>query len=269
VAAAKALTWLASEEGPETLEGFREAMASAADGAIEPEALWSLAEQHGYALELDYSNAGSDAGMDALFRSRDTVIPGGVFWGRPAASPAKRWGAYANNPLKAKLVRDLTPRLRKYLAEALPEYMVPSAFVVLNELPLTPNGKIDRKALPAPERSGSEAAYVAPRTATEEVLADIFSNVLRVKRVGVQDNFFELGGHSLLATQVVSRVRGMLGVELPLRELFAAPTIAGLSLRIEALRATLGATDVGDELSWIARSGPKAGAIGARQEFEL
>jgi acyl carrier protein len=209
--------------------------------------------------------------MDALFRKRETLVPDGVFWGRQASSPAKPWSAYANNPLKAKLVRDLTPRLRKYLAEALPEYMVPSAFVVLNELPLTPNGKVDRKALPAPGQTRLALAgeFVAPTTPVEEALAEIFAGLLRVDRIGMHDNFFELGGHSLLAMRVISRMRQVLSVELPLRELFAAPTVAGLAARVETMRAKPGTVHVVDELSWLARSGPARGTVNARQEFEL
>jgi amino acid adenylation domain-containing protein len=131
---------------------------------------------------------------------------------------------------------DLADQLRTHLRGSLPEYMVPSAFVSLEALPLTPNGKVDRKALPAPEQPISGATYVAPRTPTEEIVAGIWAEVLKLERVGVNDNFFELGGHSLLATQVIVRVRQALGVELPLRDLFAAPMIADLSLRIEALR---------------------------------
>ncbi|MBE8992053.1 amino acid adenylation domain-containing protein, partial [Nostoc sp. LEGE 12450] len=127
--------------------------------------------------------------------------------------------------------------LRQFLKEKLPEYMVPSAIVILESLPLTPNGKIDRRALPAPEPSSElSEKYVAPRTPIEEILSLIWQQVLKVELVGRHDNFFELGGHSLLATQLISRVRSSLKVELPLRSLFVAPTIAQLSPNIQRLQ---------------------------------
>ncbi|HEX9939154.1 MAG TPA: amino acid adenylation domain-containing protein, partial [Longimicrobium sp.] len=133
--------------------------------------------------------------------------------------------------------------LRAHLRRGLPEYMVPSAFVFLDALPLSPSGKVDRKALPAPELASAEDRYVAPRTPTEEVLAGIWAEVLRLERVGVEESFFELGGHSLLATRVVSRVRELFGVELPLRALFEGPTVAELAGRLEEMhRAGEGAT---------------------------
>ncbi|MCP4661083.1 MAG: AMP-binding protein, partial [bacterium] len=127
--------------------------------------------------------------------------------------------------------------LRVFLRSRLPEYMMPAVFVALPELPLTPNRKVDRAALPVPERPQPEGDLAAPRDPTEELLAGIWTEVLAVDRVGVDDNFFDIGGHSLLATQVVSRIRRIFEVELPLRRLFEAPTVAGLARSVQALRA--------------------------------
>ncbi|HEX8242594.1 MAG TPA: condensation domain-containing protein, partial [Longimicrobium sp.] len=126
--------------------------------------------------------------------------------------------------------------LREHLRGSLPEYMVPAAFVALEALPLTPNGKLDRKALPAPDFAPAQERYVPPRTPTEEVLAGIWAEVLRLERVGVEQSFFELGGHSLLGTRVVSRVRDVFAIELPLRALFEGPTVAELAVRVEEMR---------------------------------
>ncbi|MBV9773170.1 MAG: amino acid adenylation domain-containing protein, partial [Gemmatimonadetes bacterium] len=146
---------------------------------------------------------------------------------------AQRLVAYV---VPAEGVKVGAAELRAHVAGRLPEYMVPGAFVVLDALPRNVSGKVDRRALPAPEW-GAQERYVAPRTATEEVLAGIWAEVLGVEQVGVEESFFALGGHSLLATRVVSRVRQAFGVELPLRALFEAPTVATLAGRIEVLRS--------------------------------
>ncbi|MEG4072289.1 amino acid adenylation domain-containing protein [Microcoleus sp. Pol14C2] len=124
--------------------------------------------------------------------------------------------------------------IRNFLTSKLPEYMVPSAFVILKSFPLTSNGKVDRRALPAPDEMRPELTgnFVAPRTNIEEVLAAIWAEVLKLEKVGIYDNFFELGGHSLLATQVISRVRQAFQVELPLHRLFESGTVADFAIAI-------------------------------------
>jgi acyl carrier protein len=129
-----------------------------------------------------------------------------------------------------------TGELREHLSSQLPEFMMPSAFVEMAELPRTLNGKIDRKALPTLDQVQAgrrEQEESRPRTPVEEIVSGIWCEVLRLPRTGLADNFFDLGGHSLLATQIISRVRESLGVELPLRVLFEAPTVSELSSRIE------------------------------------
>ncbi|HVF59868.1 MAG TPA: amino acid adenylation domain-containing protein [Thermoanaerobaculia bacterium] len=131
--------------------------------------------------------------------------------------------------------------LRAFLKERLPDYMVPSAWVALAALPLTPNGKLDRRALPDPPEEGSTGELVAPRTLAEELVAEIWREVLRRDRIGVHDDFFDLGGHSLLATQVLARVAEGFDVELPVRTVFEYPTLEQFALAVEsALLSTLG-----------------------------
>ena len=114
--------------------------------------------------------------------------------------------------------------------------MVPSALVFLDSLPLTPNGKVDHSALPSPDRdvADSKQLYVAPGNASEQAIADIWAEILGVKRIGVHDNFFDLGGHSLKATQVVSRLRKAFQSDIPLRHMFEFPTIAELAAAIDS-----------------------------------
>jgi amino acid adenylation domain-containing protein len=136
------------------------------------------------------------------------------------------------------------PELKGYLKESLPEYMVPAFIVVLEKLPLTVNGKVDRKGLPTPAGRQTEIKFEAPRSQLELSIAGVWREMLNTEEIGIHDNFFELGGHSLLATRLISHVRKMFGVELPLRSIFETPTIAGLAEQIKTiLWAASGSSD--------------------------
>src|SRR5436309_1465774 len=140
---------------------------------------------------------------------------------------AKRLVAYIV-PKKAEAIP--TKELRSYLGSKLPDYMVPSVFVTLAKLPLTPNGKVDRRALPTPDqRSNLEETFIAPSTPTQQAMAKIWANLLKLERVGIHDNFFELGGHSLLALRLIGQINEAFGKKLPLAALFQAPTIEQLT----------------------------------------
>ncbi len=146
----------------------------------------------------------------------------------------KRLVAYIVPNQHSVLISDL----RNFLKEKLPEYMMPSAFVLLEALPLTPSGKVDRRSLPAPDwlQRNQEQAYTAPHTPVEEVISGIWTQVLGVDQVGVDDNFFEVGGHSLSATQLISRLRTVFQIELPLRHIFEFPTVATLAKAIAQIQ---------------------------------
>ena len=189
-----------------------------ARGGEDPAAVVKLARS----LHLEYCWRGfrGDGIYDVIFNPR---------WESVAAIedvPATYYRRYANAPAQAAEISRLGKTLQDLLRQRLPAYMVPAAIMVLTSWPLNENGKIDRKALPAPERGAED--YRAPRTPQEEILCDIFADVLALERVGITDNFFDLGGHSLMATRLVSRVRATLGVELMLRTLFERPTVAQL-----------------------------------------
>ncbi|TML83112.1 MAG: amino acid adenylation domain-containing protein [Actinobacteria bacterium] len=238
-AAAAAL--LDDPEAPPRARELREALREAATGGLDPEELWSLADGLPYDVDVRFANGRVDGALDVLVRRRRSADERVVF--TTPQSPRQPLHAYANDPLRATLSQHLASDLRHFLADRLPDYMLPSAFVFLEALPLSPNGKLDRRLLPAPggSRPELEAAYVAPRTPAEVLLASLWSEVLGIREVGVHDNFFtELGGHSLLATQLVSRVRDAFQVELALARLFEAPTVAELAVAIDQAGGGLG-----------------------------
>ncbi|MCP4655582.1 MAG: hypothetical protein GY856_09210, partial [bacterium] len=162
----------------------------------------------------------------------------------PAASRGPRGDGHrprgAAGPAPSGSLREGVPKpdageLRKLVAGTLPEFLVPATFVHLAQLPRTPSDQVDRRALPAPEEERTDRPYAPPETETEELLAGIFAELLEVRAVGIYESSFDLGGHSLLAMRLTTRVRDALHVDLPLRGLFAAPSIARLAAVVEEL----------------------------------
>ncbi len=227
--------WLADGEDLQTTGQMRKALQEIENLGVDPEDFYELANQLHYRVDISWSDSNNEGNYDVIFIQKEAINQKIVF---PHSTRQRAWQSYANNPLQAKAARKLVPQLQTYLAQKLPEYMIPSIFVVRSHLPLTANGKLDRRALQLPDLINSElaAGYVAPRTAVEEVLVKIFAEVLGIKHVGIHDNFFKLGGHSLLATQLVSRVRDSFQLELPLRSVFEASTIAELSKVVESFQ---------------------------------
>jgi amino acid adenylation domain-containing protein len=224
----KTLELLAENDGGETVAELRKLLQeSNTEYGIEPEEILALGQDLSYCIHLNYSGNH----YDAVFVQKTLASPNKTPAFLETSSKVKPWGNYANNPLQGKLTRELVPQLRDYLQEKLPEYMVPSNFIVLEEFPLNQNGKIDRRSLITLSkiRPELEKTFVAPRTPIEQAVADIYAQILNLQQVGCSDNFFELGGHSLLATQVTSRLRETFQVELPLRTLFESPTVAELA----------------------------------------
>jgi acyl carrier protein len=173
--------------------------------------------------------------VEAVLSAHESVREA-VAIAREDGSGVKRVVAYVVGEAGAALTGGA---LREHMRERVPEYMVPSYFVMLERLPLTPNGKVDKRSLPEPEagEAAQRVEYVKPRTHVEEKVSEMWAEVLKVERVGVFDDFFDLGGHSLLATQVMSRVRREFGVEVALRELFESPTVAALAEAVEKAKA--------------------------------
>ncbi|MDP3718281.1 MAG: amino acid adenylation domain-containing protein [Acidobacteriota bacterium] len=234
------LEWLSDPSATGSVGELRSRLASARSRDIDPMEAWQLGEAAGYDVSIRWSAAASDGRLEVLFHrgtDGDTAarVHSLLASGEAAARP---WREYANDPARSAGDRQVVSEVRKRLAARLPAYMMPSSFMCLESFPLTPNGKVNRAALPAPETLVAEERYVAPRTDLERQLADIWTEVLDVPRVGMTDNFFALGGHSLLAMQLISRIRERCAIELPIHALFEAPQLGELAARVAA-----GATD--------------------------
>ncbi|GAX45183.1 McnC protein [Tolypothrix sp. NIES-4075] len=230
ITAVKTAEWLSGVEDFKTAGVMRKALQDLENFGVDPEDFYALDVP--YSLNISWSNSSSEGRYDVVF-VQQPINKRIIF---SPSTDLRPWQSYANNPLQASSARKLVPQLQTYLAQKLPEYMMPSSFVVLESFPLTANGKVNRRALRVPLIKSDFASYVAPQTLVEEALVKIFAEVLGLKHVGIHDNFFELGGHSLLATQLVSRVRDSFGLELPLRSVFEASTIAELSQVVESFK---------------------------------
>ncbi len=235
----KRMELLAGSPANMTIAEFRKLQTDTGVNGVEPEDLWALEKEFPYTVEITWSEAGVLDTFDVLLKRHGVYLEDA-----PRAVTGRRepnWRTFANSPSHAEPARDLLPMLRSFLAQRLPEHMIPWSITELKEVPLTANGKIDRLAISRLEVSNRRVAgttFEAPRTPTETSLAEIWAEVLRLERVGIHDNFFQIGGHSLLATQVISRVRERLGVDLPLRSVFESPTVSKLAQGLEQQRRT-------------------------------
>ncbi|MEH2221001.1 MAG: amino acid adenylation domain-containing protein [Nostoc sp.] len=233
--------WLENPPAVETVSQLPQFLAQQPTAGINPEKFYELGQQLGYTVHLSWWESSQDGCYDVVFcRNSSTQTSNAqeaiAFWDTSAVT-TKPWTDYTNNPLYGKLVQKLVPQVREYIQQKLPDYMVPQAFVVLNALPLTPNGKVDRRALPTPDTAtrNLSTGFVLPRSPIEAQIAQIWSQVLGVERIGVKDNFFELGGHSLLATQVLSEINSAFELDLSIQMMFESPTVAGIAAYIEVV----------------------------------
>ena len=232
----EAVELLKNYDGAGSLGAFREALKKIVKvQAVHPEECWALGEELAYSVDVSYTPDGGDGYFDVLFIHKDPSASS-MFPAFPCETvKAKAWHEYGNSPVQEQGARQLLPQLRGLLKDSLPDYMVPQDIVILDALPLTPNGKVDRRSLPVPDhaRPELESAYVAPQGPVEQVIAEIWFDVLGLERIGANDNFFELGGHSLKATQIVSRLNDVFKSGITFQSMFENPTIAQLSRQLE------------------------------------
>jgi amino acid adenylation domain-containing protein len=238
----QAQTLLTQPGGPETVGELRNALQEVgpADG-VDPEDWWTLSDELPYKVDVLCSNDGAKDSYTVLLRRH--TAPQGVYLATGSAwsqgsDGRLPWQSYANNPLQEKLTHRLVPELRRHLKEKLSEYMVPSAFVLVNAWPLTPTGKLDRRALPPLHQAITEmeSGFVVPRTQTEKKLAEIWSQVLGLEQVGIHDNFFDLGGDSILSVRVIARANKA-NIRLNTQQLFQHQTVSELAGIADLTRA--------------------------------
>ncbi|MGJ3248939.1 MAG: amino acid adenylation domain-containing protein [Elainellaceae cyanobacterium] len=249
--AVKALQVLNQSPRPTPVEELRQTLAQRDQRTgVDPEDLWKLSQDLPYDINVNWLEGRADGHYDVLIKQRSPTSepsPLPIELVHPyTVRPQKPLQSYSNNPLKEKVVHQLSRQLRSYLQQRLPDYMVPSSFVAIASLPLTPNGKVDVKALPSPVniRPNLDGTLVSPKTPLERELAVIWSTVLDIEEIGITDNFFELGGNSLRLMELMSQVEQTYQSSVSLDDFFKVPTISGLVQQIQQTTAsTISAPD--------------------------
>ncbi len=223
-------------------ERLRAVLASDGEStAVDPVAIVHLGEKTGYEVVVTWSRGGRDGNLDAIFTEMplaENSAPIDTYL--PDTSCLRQPRDQANVPSSGQDLGNLAKELRRFLEEQVPDYMIPSSFVVLDALPLNTRGKVDYDALPVPEPPAEERRFIAPRSDTEKIVARIVADLLGIDRVGLSDSFFDLGGHSLLATQLISRIRKQFKLELTLHDLFSFPVLGQLANHISDQESTEG-----------------------------
>ena len=202
---------------------------------IDPEDFWSLSDELDYRIYITWSDLETPDCYDVICWKKSSALIENRFPSIPREKcEPKSWTLYGNNPLQQNLSQQLVPKLRTFLEKLLPQYMVPSAFVLLESLPLTPNGKVDRKKFPSSKiNNRSYTEYVVPKSEIEQQIAKVWQDVLQLEKVGIYDNFFEVGGNSLLLIQVSAILQEIFKTKLQVVDLLKYPTIYHLSQYIK------------------------------------
>jgi len=227
--------WLVESKSSTTVAEYRQGLTQQPDEGVHVNHLRALAQAMGWQLEVSWLNTNGLGDYEVVFTPPHLA-------NKPAQFTARRVGTdrsrYTNTPVQGNSAAKSIHELRDYLKTKLPNYMIPSTFMVLEKFPLTPNGKIDHQALPEPESTtlATSTEFIPPQTQTEHIVAAIWAEVLGVTQIGRHDNFFELGGHSLLATQVRSHLQATFGLEIAMRSFFEKPTLVELSHLLDTTR---------------------------------
>ncbi|AFZ01580.1 non-ribosomal peptide synthetase [Calothrix sp. PCC 6303] len=243
----KTLDLLKTADESTTIEQLKATLANISTTGIDPHEFWQIADLFGYTAKISWSENSQEGNYDVVFEKNISTNHQEEKHQQIASDTSlspESWSIFANQPLQQKQELQLISQLRNFAQTKFPEYMLPQFFVILPSLPLTVNGKIDRKALPKPERTAikGENKFTSPRSSNEEILAQIWTQVLGLEAVGIYDNFFELGGDSILSIQVVAQANQQ-GLQLTPKQIFQHQTIAELATVVgsnEAIEAEQG-----------------------------